>query len=421
MKQVEFAEHDNCKCDFKLKEASTMKYLIPANNGPNSAPSYYTDHKRHWWLFSVIVPLITIVGPCLYLIEPNTWFLAIPFITFYGLAPLLDMVAGEDESNPPESVVPQLEADPYYRNITLALVPMLWASFLFSAWFIGTQDLSWLQIIITSFSTALICGFGLNLGHELGHKKNKTDRTLAKIVLALGAYGHFFIEHNKGHHRDVATKEDPASSQMGETIYTFVFREIPGAFFRAWELERNRLEKQSKSVWSLENEIIQPALISIALYGALIITFGAVMIPFLIIVMAFGAFQLTSANFIEHYGLLREKQENGRYERCQPKHSWNSNHKVSNWLLFHLQRHSDHHANSARAFQSLRNFEESPQLPSGYFGMFVLAYIPPLFKMVMDPKVVEWANGDLSKVNIYEPKRESLMKQYHQAEELATN
>jgi alkane 1-monooxygenase len=395
-----------------------MKYLVPNTDSSDTSSTYYIDHKRHWWLFSLFVPLVSIMGPALYLIQPSTWVLVVPFILAYVLVPVLDYFIGEDNSNPPESVVSQLEEDPYYRNITLALVPMLWASFLFAAWFVGTQDLTWYQIIITSFSSALICGFGLNLGHELGHKKNKVDRTLAKIVLALGAYGHFFIEHNKGHHRDVATKEDPASSQMGETIYTFVFREIPGAFFRAWELEKTRLEKQNKSAWSLDNEIIQPALITLVLYSTLIFMFGAVMIPFLIIVMAFGAFQLTSANYIEHYGLLREKLDNGRYERCQPKHSWNSNHKVSNWLLFHLQRHSDHHANSARGFQSLRNFEESPQLPNGYFGMFVLAYIPPLFRKVMDPRVVEWAGGDLSKVNIYKPKQEDLLKKYHQSEEL---
>lgn len=390
-----------------------MQYAI--KDASDATTSYYTDNKRHWWLYSLIVPVISVIGPILFLIEPNTWFLATPILLAYGLVPVLDYYSGEDESNPPESVVPQMEADPYYFRIMRALVPLLWASFLFCAWFIGTQELSWLQIGLVSYVAGLICGFGLNLGHELGHKKSTIDRNLAKVVLSLGLYGHFFIEHNKGHHRDVATKEDPASSQMGETIYTFVLREIPGAFFRAWELERVRLEREGKSVWSLENEIIQPAILSVILYTALIATFGAIMLPFLAIVVFIGAFQLTSANYIEHYGLLRQKLENGRYERCQPRHSWNSNHKISNWILFHLQRHSDHHANSARAFQSLRHFEDAPQLPNGYFGMFVLAYIPPLWRKVMDPKVADWAGGDLTKVNIYEPRREELMEKYHTA------
>jgi len=393
-----------------------MKYLIPNADGSITPENYYVDSKRHWWLFSVGVPLLTVIGPAFYLIEPHFMLLMIPYIVFYGVVALLDKIIGEDDSNPPEAVVPQLEDDNYYRYITYALVPILWLSFLFSAWFVGTQNLTWYEVIVVSFSSALICGFGLNLGHELGHKKNRFDRNLAKIVLAIGAYGHFFIEHNRGHHKDVATQEDPASSQMGENIYQFLLREMPGAFFRALKLEKARLAKENKNAWHIDNEILQPAIITLILYTALLIAYGPIMIPFLIIVMFFGAFQLTSANYIEHYGLLREKLENGRYERCQPKHSWNSNHKVSNWLLFHLQRHSDHHANSARGYQSLRDFKEAPQLPSGYFGMFTLSYIPPLWRKVMDPKVAEWAGGDLTKVNIYQPKKAELMQQYHQGE-----
>ena len=377
-----------------------MKYLIPEISDVSSQPRFYTDHKRHWWLASLFVPLVTILGPVLYLIEPNSWLLALPFIVFYGCIPLLDYLVGEDESNPPEAVVPQLERDPYYRNITLALVPVLWFSFLFSAWFIGSQNLNGFEIVMTSLSAALICGFGINLAHEMGHKTNRVDRNLAKTILALSAYGHFNIEHNKGHHRFVATREDPASSRMGETIYQFVLREIPQCFLRGWRLEAQRLVKANKHPWSLDNEILQCALISILLYAVLIIAFGPVMLVFIAITVGFGAFQLTSANYIEHYGLLRQKKPDGRYEPVQPKHSWNSNHKVSNWLLFHLQRHSDHHANPTRAYQSLRNFDSAPQLPSGYFGMYLLAYVPPLWRKIMDKKVVAWAQGDMSKINM---------------------
>ena len=130
------------------------------------------------------------------------------------------------------------------------------------------------------------------------------------------------------------------------------------------------------------------------------LAFGPVILPFLLIQTAFAWWQLTSANYIEHYGLLREKRGDGRYERCQPHHSWNANHIASNLLTFHLERHSDHHAYAARHYQSLRHFEDVPQLPSGYFGMFLLSYVPPLWYRVMDRKVLALVDGDLSRVNL---------------------
>jgi alkane 1-monooxygenase len=112
-------------------------------------------------------------------------------------------------------------------------------------------------------------------------------------------------------------------------------------------------------------------------------------------------FQLTSANYVEHYGLLRRKEADGRYERCQPHHSWNSNHVFSNLLLFHLERHSDHHAHPNRRYQSLRHFENLPSLPTGYFGMFLLAYCPPLWFRVMNPRLMALPHvaGDPARVN----------------------
>ncbi|MGB1220512.1 MAG: alkane 1-monooxygenase, partial [Alcanivoracaceae bacterium] len=310
--------------------------------------SVYVDGKRRMWVFSLTVPMLIFVGPLLYLLTDNALALWFPLLFNYLVIPALDLILGEDTSNPPESVVPQLEADPYYRYVTYALVPIIWGAFLFSAWFVGTQELPWHGVLAMILLMGGICGFGMNLGHELGHKKDPLERWLAKFVLALGGYGHFFIERNKGHHRDVATPEDPASSRMGESIWQFVRREMPGAARRAWQLEKQRLEGQGKSVWSLGNEIIQPALITLALYAGLIAAFGWIMVPFLLAVAFWGAFQLTSANYIEHYGLLRQKLPNGRYEPPRPQHSWNSNHVFSNWATFHLQRHSDHHAHPVR-------------------------------------------------------------------------
>jgi alkane 1-monooxygenase len=292
------------------------------------------------------------------------------------------------------------------------VVPVLWAGLLFNCIYLATHELPWASWLATAIITGSMLGFGLNLSHELGHKKDWLGRKVGLFNSALGGYGHFSIEHNRGHHRHVATPEDPASSKMGETIYRFMFRELPGAYFRAWDLESERLDRLGKSAWSLDNEIVQAGLVTAALYGGLIAWFGAAMVPVLAVVAFWGAFQLTSANYIEHYGLVRQQLPNGRYEPCQPHHSWNSNHVLSNLVVFHLQRHSDHHANPTRSYQSLRDFPELPRLPSGYFGMFLAAYIPPLWFRIMDPLLIKATAGDVARINFLPAKRQRLMRQY---------
>ena len=373
----------------------------------------YRDHKRPLWLLSLFVPILGLIGPALYLlVSPSEFWLWLSPLFFYFGIPLLDALIGEDPSNPPESEVPALEADPYYRWITYLLVPVLWASFVAICVFVASQPLSATGLLAMIINTGGGLGFAINLGHEMGHKKSTLERWLAKLALAPACYGHFYIEHNRGHHRDVATPVDPASSRMGESIYRFVLREMPGGFRRAWQLERERLARCGKSPWSLDNEVLQPALISLALYGALVAALGWQILPFLLLSAFWGAFQLTSANYLEHYGLLRRKLENGRYEVCQPHHSWNSNHLFSNWALFHLQRHSDHHAHPTRRYQSLRNFPDLPRLPSGYFGMYLLAYVPPLWFRLMNPRLIEAVQGDAARINFQPGLRERLMRRY---------
>ena len=255
-------------------------------------------------------------------------------------------------------------------------------------------------------------GFCINLGHELGHKLPALERTLARLVLAPTGYGHFSIEHNQGHHRHVATPADPASSRMGESIYGFLLREMPGALRRAWAIESARLAVNRHSAWSARNEILQTALVTLALWAGLAVWLGPGILVFVLAASFWANFQLTSANYVEHYGLLRGRRPSGRYEPCLPRHSWNSNHVFSNWALFHLQRHSDHHAHPFRRYQSLRHFDEAPQLPTGYFGMFTLAYFPPLWRRVMDPRLLAAVGRDASRINLDPRKRAALVRQY---------
>ena len=381
----------------------------------------YTDKKRYLWMSSLIMPLFPMLGIALYFVFDSQWMLVMPLAFNYLVVPFLDYALGSDENNPPEEIVPQLEQDSYYRLLTWFTVPMHFIVLIAIAWFVGTQSLTIWSIIALALTAGSYSGLGINTAHELGHKKPEFERLLAKIVLAVPAYGHFCIEHNRGHHRDVATSEDPASSRMGESIYKFVLREIPGAMKRGWAVEKERLARLGKSEWSIHNDILQSYAISLVLQGGLIIAFGWIMIPFLIIHNVFAWFQLTSANYIEHYGLLRQREANGRYERCQPHHSWNANYIFSNILLFHLERHSDHHANPTRRYQSLRNFDGIPELPNGYYGMYILAYIPWLWYKVMDKRVLELPhiNGDLSKVNIDPAKRAEIYARYGQVQHAA--
>ena len=363
----------------------------------------YTDHKRYLWLIAVLFPLFPLLSMGLMSWTGREWMLWIPFVFLYVVIPALDRVFPNDRSNPPEQIVPQLEADTYYRTLNLLTVPLHFFVLIAGAWFVANNDLGWSGFLALSLTIGVISSFGINIGHELGHKKNTFDRIAARWVLAVAFYGHFNIEHNVGHHAQVATPEDSASSRFGESIYKFALREIPGGIRRAWRLESQRLERQGFGTWSFRNEVLQSWLISIVLFAGLTGVFGLIVLPLLVIQTAWAWWQLTSANYVEHYGLLREKLPNGKYERCRPQHSWNANHMASNLLTFHLERHSDHHTYAARRYQSLRHFDDVPQLPNGYFGMSLLAYVPFLWRKVMDPRVLEWANDDMSRVNVDHP------------------
>jgi alkane 1-monooxygenase len=375
-------------------------------------PEVYRDPKRWVWWFSLGVPALIGLGPVLMLWLGNPWMLWLPLVFLYGAVPLADALIGEERSNPPESAVAQLEADAYYRYITYALVPVLWGAFVFAAWFVVSHDLPWYAWLAMVLNTGAVGGFGINLGHEMGHKHHRLERWLALITLAPSGYGHFSIEHNRGHHAQVATPQDCASSRMGESIWRFVWREMPGGAVRAWRLESQRLRDQGLAVWGLQNQILQGLVITFALWALLVLWLGWQVLPFLLAASVWTNFQLTSANYVEHYGLQRLLQSDGHYERCQPRHSWNSNHVMSNWMLFHLQRHADHHAHAARRYQALRHFDDAPQLPSGYAGMFLLAYVPPLWFAVMNPRLLDAVGRDPARINFAPGQREALCRQY---------
>ncbi len=371
--------------------------------------------KRWLWLLSPAIP-VTFTGSLLGFAWSGQWWCLLFAPAFIHLAiPLLDLLLGEDFSNPPESAVAQLEQDVFYRALVWAYVPFQMAGTVFGAWLAATQPLSWYAFAGLVLTVGSFNGIGIATAHELGHKKETLDRWLAKLALAPTMYGHFYVEHNRGHHKRVATPEDPASARMGESFWSFLPRTVVGSLRSAWEIERDRLNRKGQSVWSIANDNLQAWALTLVFFVALVVWLGWPVLTFLVLQALYGASMLEVVNYVEHYGLLREKDASNRYVRCEPEHSWNSNHVVGNILLYHLQRHSDHHAHPARRYQALRHFDAAPQLPAGYATMVTAAYFPRLWFALMDHRVVKHYEGDLSKINMQPSARQKILKRWHGA------
>ncbi|BCO37311.1 alkane 1-monooxygenase [Mycobacterium heckeshornense] len=386
------------------------------------------DKKRYLWLLGLVAPtMLLVILPIVWAMNQAGWHGAaqalfwVGPILLYIVLPALDLRVGPDGQNPPDEVMERLENDRYYRYCIYLYIPFQYASVVLGAYLFTASNVTWLGFegslgwpakIGLALSVGTLAGVGINTAHELGHKKESLERWLSKITLAQSCYGHFYIEHNRGHHVRVATPEDPASSRFGETFWEFLPRSVFGSLRSAWRLETQRLRRLNKSPWHPSNDVLNAWAMSVVLWGVLIAVFGSALIPFVIIQAVYGFSLLEAVNYLEHYGLLRQKTANGRYERCTPKHSWNSDHLVTNLFLYHLQRHSDHHANPTRRYQTLRSFADAPSLPSGYASMIALTYVPPLWRKVMDQRVLAHYGGDLSRVNVHPRRRQRLLARY---------
>ncbi len=375
-------------------------------------PATWTDPKRYAWLLGIVVPMAPFLAwGSVALTGFNGLWLLGPLLIFVAF-PILDIAVGVDATNPPDSVLKWLEQDRYYRWCTYVFIPVQYAGLILACWLWSSGDLSVLSSLGLAFTVGVVGGIAINTAHELGHKRDSGERWLSRVALAQTGYGHFFIEHNRGHHVRVATPEDPASSRLGESFWAFLPRTVAGSISSAWGIEAARLDRLGKSHWSIHNDILSAWAMTVGLFAALAIAFGPVVLPYLLIQAVIGFSLLEVVNYLEHYGLRRGKREDGRYERCLPEHSWNSNNVASNVLLYHLQRHSDHHANPTRRYQALRHVEEAPQLPTGYAGMIVLAWFPPLWRRVMDPILLDHFEGDVTRANIQPRKREQVLARY---------
>ncbi|MDX1801801.1 MAG: alkane 1-monooxygenase [Marinobacter sp.] len=324
----------------------------------------------------------------------NLFAWGVPVFVF-GIIPLLDFLLGQDALNPDEEAdVPQMVGERFYQVMTLGWVAAYAALLVWSMLVLASGTFSVVGSIGWVVSIGIVGGLGINVAHELIHKDGKLETRAGGFLLALVSYAGFKVEHLRGHHVHVSTPDDASSSRFNQSLYNFLPRAYGRNFVNAWRLEAQRLQRKGLPAFHWRNELIWWYALTVAVLAGFSLAFGWLGAAFFL-GQSFMAFTLLEiVNYLEHYGLHRRKLENGRYERTTPEHSWNSNYFLTNVFLFHLQRHSDHHAYAKRRYQVLRHHDVAPQLPAGYAAMVVLALIPPLWKKVMNPRVAAYYKGE---------------------------
>lgn len=309
----------------------------------------------------------------------------LPLLYAWVIIPFLELLIKPDPSNLSKAEEELAKHNRWYDYMLYLIVPLQYFALGLYLYNITYIQQPFADLIGKTAVMGLLCGtFGINAGHELGHRSNRFEQFLAKALLLTSLYMHFFIEHNKGHHKRVATPEDPSSARYGETVYAFYVRSIINSYRSAWKIANKDACKKGYKTFSLYNEMVQFHLVQILLITSVLLFFGWFTTVMFVAAALQGILLLETVNYIEHYGLQRQQLAAGKFERALPMHSWNSNHVIGRVMLFELSRHSDHHYLASRKYQVLRHHDDSPQMPTGYPGMMLLATIPPLWFRVMN-------------------------------------
>ena len=322
----------------------------------------------------------------------------IPIIYAFVAIPVAELFLKPDPTNLSAAEEELIKNDTVYDVLLWLIVPLQYIALFFFLYQVAFVPQSTADLVGKTGVMALLCGtFGINVGHELGHRVNAFEQGLAKALLLTSLYMHFFVEHNKGHHKNVATPHDPSSARYGEALYSFFFRTITGSYASAWHIANTDLRKKGLSVFSWRNEMMRITVIQIVFTAAIFFVFGLKAGLLFLAAALGGILLLETVNYIEHYGLSRQQIAEGKYERAMPHHSWNSSHVIGRLMLFELSRHSDHHYLASRKYQVLRHYDTAPQMPTGYPGMMLLALVPPLWFWVMNRRIQQMQENSISK------------------------
>jgi len=353
-----------------------------------------------------LAPTATVyVGIELWKATGNPAWTFLTFFVGFGAVPIADLLIGEDSYNPTEKEETALRNNIWFRLHTVLYVWTYVASVIYLSKFCGDAN-NGVELFSTAFwgiatSAGIASGFGIGCIHEIIHRPTYWEMNHGRLVLLFSNYNHFWVEHLWGHHKRVATEEDPASSALNENFWTFIWKCLYLSFVSACRIEEKFQKGRGRSFWTPHNRILVPYLVSFAIDYAFYHYFGPVALGFHLVQSFVTAFLTDNANYIEHYGLRRKRLSDKKdewgwycdYERPGWMHAWNTGDRITNWMLFKIERHPDHHVNAGRPYQILRTYKESPTYPTGYAGMFVLSWCPPLWRMVMNP-IVEKSKQD---------------------------
>ncbi|MDR5653582.1 alkane 1-monooxygenase [Ruixingdingia sedimenti] len=339
-----------------------------------------------FWLSLGLVPLALVEA------RWGGWTLVLLPLYGWGMVTLLDAASGLNTDNP-DPATPEDRLF-WHRLITMIWFPVQAAVIFGMIWYAPrAAHLSSWEKVALFFGLGVISGtIGIVYAHELLHQKNRLERWLGDLLLASVLYSHFRSEHLRVHHLYVGTPRDAVTARYNEGFHRFFLRVLWECPRSAWRAEAAMLARRGLPARHRSNPFWRYAALQAAMLALALALGGWEGLGLFLIQALSAVWQLELTNYIEHYGLTRLHLGEGRYEHVQPRHSWNAAHRVSNWLLINLQRHSDHHYKPERRFPLLQTYgaDAAPQLPYGYPAMTALAMVPPLWRRVMNPRVRAW-------------------------------
>ena len=367
-------------CSFIANTFKNEKILL--NNVHSNLSENLSDMKRLKYLLVYLLPITVYIS-----FTSRGIVTLLPMILFFGVVPILEVFFKADSYNFDKETAKLEKENKLYSWILYATVPIQ-LSMLFFFFYVIQESLNTTEYIGRISAMGLMCGvLGINVGHELGHRINKAEVLLGELMLLTSLNTHFLPYHNGGHHFNVATPNDAATARKNESLYIFWIRSHFSSYVNAWQLENKRLHNENKRAFTFQNKMVKYSVANLLVLVTIYYFFGLIVLLSFIAAAVIGILQLETVNYIEHYGLLRKKNEKGRYEKVRHHHSWNSDHIIGKLMLFNLSRHSDHHYNGSKHYQLLKSLPESPQMPTGYPGMMLLSLIPPLWFKYMNSKI----------------------------------